>query len=177
MKNNHRLCFFVVLLIAGTSAQAMENCHNEHNVCSAIFYDFERTDEPLIEYWEQKENIFENWYRCRRPEHFGAMLTSHGFYALPLGYGKFEVIKDGKMLHEYRCEGCNTLYVLEGCAFSNCFYQIKGQKSNGFTVKSPWKKVEDFLHVFSDKKKFDQYHRMIIECKHLWDTPPDEDPF
>lgn len=178
MKKLSEVVFFIILLIAALSAQTMQS--NKKVVGAMVapgdFYDFQRAEEDShIEQWDPKVKN-ECYYMHKSAEHFGLMILGHGDVAVPLGYGKFQIVKDGKFLIKGSCPGiCGKPYRLEGCAFNNCHYQIRGKKINDFKIISPWIKVGDFLHVYNNPEKLAKYHTLILECRHLSDTPPEDD--
>lgn len=142
-----------------------------------IFYDFEEAEDEgsHIENW--RDGIH-NFYHVKKTANLGAVLISEGIWALPLGYGKHVIIKNGKMAIEKNCPNCKSRYSsLEGVAFSNCFYKVKGKKDNGYIVASPWIRVDDFMHVYKNPKKAAKYMDLVFECLQLSDAPPKDDDF
>lgn len=74
------------------------------------------------------------------------------------------------------CPTCGEKYTsVEGCAFSNCYYQIKGKKSSGVWVIRPWQRVDDFLHVFDDSQNLNDYKILKFDCRRLSEPKPDDD--
>lgn len=168
------LCF---LFIASSNTHA---CHKDDSegTCSAVFYDFEKDEGlPEIVEWE-KDCPFRHHYRNKRPEHFGAVLISHGWVASPVGYGEITIIKDEKFDIEKYCPSCSTKYeTFEGCAFNNCYYMIRGEKVNGDYYATAWRKVEDYLNVFHNVKKMANFRHLVFEVRYLNDPPPKKPSF
>lgn len=162
-----RICGFLMLI--SLNVQTAES----HRYTQSIFYDFQYKEGPTQEKWENVKN--EVSYRYRSQEHFGAMLIHDGFTAIPLGYGNFDIVKDGIFQIDRTCPGCREKFRLESCAFNNCYYRIKGKKNNGTWVIRPWAKVNDSLEVFHDTKNLCEYVILKFECRRLTESKPDDD--
>jgi hypothetical protein len=93
------------LVIMGLPLQAFNDENRNCNAGSIIFYDFELADEDNhIEYWAS--SMSGNSYRNKKAENFGAMLISHGYVPVALGYGKMVIIQNGKNVIDKKCPAC-----------------------------------------------------------------------
>lgn len=174
IKKKHFCIKLLSLLLIATSDIQAANTQDESHLCGRFFYDFELKKFPEVEDWNNSVN--ENSYRYKKDSHLGAMLISHGFFAVPLGYGRILVINNGKCVVDRVCPSCGERYTkMESCAFNNCYFKIKGRKSNDTIIIKPWKKVEDFLLVFKDSSDLAEYTTLVIECRRLSDPPNDDE--
>jgi hypothetical protein len=142
-----------------------------------VFYDFERDHEDSHEQnWQNNVPSFH--FTRRKSGNFGLMLIDHGTFAIPVGYGNIYLISNGKLANDYFCPSCREKYTkLEGCAFSNCYYKIKGRKFNGTIVTVPWRRIDDKLRVYDNKEKLALWKDLKLECRRLSDPPFEDDDF
>jgi hypothetical protein len=165
---------FTVLFLADAASATDRNRSVCASFAMASFYDFEQLDRDReIENWRTGNN--EDAYHYRSPNHFGAMLIdNNGDLAFPLGFGKIDVIKNGTLTRRYFCPGCSSEHFPASCAFSNCYYKIRGKKKGGAIVILPWEKIEDRIVLFKNSKRLAEWEALIIECRRLSDPPPPE---
>jgi hypothetical protein len=168
-----------LLIVGATAHSAHLDEDGNYAVCASQFYDFEAKGgtEAVFENWSAGNSIYgEYHYRTKTEEHLGAMLINEGFIGVPLGYGKFKIIKSGAMAIEAYCPSCGSkLTKLTGCAFNNCYIKISGQKKNDTIIIKPWKNIGDQLYVFNDSESLAEWRELIFECRRLTDVPPDDD--
>lgn len=179
MHNLLSVALFVSSSIFACMVQAA-HLKNEGSVCGSVrFFDFEDVDEDShYEEWDKRakqSGYVETYYRYKTPNKLGAILIGHYQESVPLGYGKFEVIKSGNMTVVYTCPSCKSKTLLDACAFNNCFFRIVGvKKKSGWTLTSRWEEVGDKLIVFKNKKKLAEWSDLTLECRPLTDPPPQD---
>lgn len=141
------------------------------------FYDFENLSRDR-EYvaWDHKPDTVETYYRKKTTEHLGAMLIK-SVIGKPLGYGQFEVMKDGKLLITFCCPNprCNAITEMHTCAFNNCYFRIKGQKKDGKKIQTRWEKIDDKLVIFRNGCGMVNWNSLTLETRKLSDPPHDEE--
>ena len=97
---------------------------------------------------------------------------------VPLGYGKFKVIDQGKIGQDFYLTSCNGTYgELGSYSFRNCYHKTRGRKVNGTIIESAWEKAGDSPQVYSGKKKIALWKDLVLECRSLAEPPPEEDGY
>jgi ubiquitin-large subunit ribosomal protein L40e len=81
-----------------------------------------------------------------------------------LGHGKFTIIKNNRYEVDAKCPICKKSIVPKTCAFNNCYYRVKGRKSDGGAtlVKSSWRRVGDECLICEERGNTAQYAGLII---------------